>query len=89
MSLKNDRCLYKRICDATGKEIISIFSPDKPYKVYHQSEWWSDKWDGIDYGEDFNFNKSFFEQFQELVMNVPRIALMNYNSENSEYANYA
>ncbi|EKE27718.1 MAG: hypothetical protein ACD_3C00165G0007 [uncultured bacterium (gcode 4)] len=89
MSFKNDRKLYKSTCSATWKEIISIFSPDKPYKIYNQKDWWSDNWNWKDYWFDFDFSKSFFEQFQNLVVNVPRIALMNYNSENSEYWNYA
>ncbi len=49
LSFRNERKLYKRKCDATGKDIISIYSPDKPYTVYHQDYWWSDKWDPLDY----------------------------------------
>ena len=89
MSFKNDRKLYKRRCDLSWKNIISIFSPDKSNKVYHQNDWWTDCWDSLDYAKEFDFSKSFFEQFQELLNDVPRIALMNYNSENSEYWNYA
>ena len=28
LAWRNDRKLYKRKCDATGKEIISVFSPN-------------------------------------------------------------
>jgi Zn ribbon nucleic-acid-binding protein len=49
LSFRNERNLYKRDCDATGKSIISIYSPDKPYKVYNQDFWWSDNWDAMDY----------------------------------------
>ena len=49
LSFRNERKLYKRKCDATGKDIISIYSPDKPYTVYHQDYWWSDKWNPLDY----------------------------------------
>ena len=49
LSFRNERKLYKRKCDLTGKDIISIYSPDKVYTVYEQSEWWSDKWDPLDY----------------------------------------
>jgi len=55
--------LYHRDCDATGKKIISNFSPDKDYIIYEQPYWWSDKWDFRDYGKDFDFNKPFFEQW--------------------------
>ena len=61
LAFRNERKLYKRKCDATWKSIISIYSPDKPYKVYDSDFWWSDKWDPMDYGVDFNFEKSFFE----------------------------
>jgi hypothetical protein len=46
---RNERKLYKRKCDLTKKEIVSIYSPDKPYKVYNREDWWSDKWDGVDF----------------------------------------
>ena len=33
LSFRNERNLYKRKCDATEKEIISIYSPDKKYLI--------------------------------------------------------
>jgi hypothetical protein len=63
LSFRNERKLYKRKCDATGKDIISIYSPDKPYTVYHQDYWWSDAWEPMDYGRDFDFSRSAIEQF--------------------------
>ncbi len=71
-SFRNERKLYKRKCDATWENIISIYSPDKPYKIYNQDFWWSDKWDPMDYGIEFDFNKSFFEQFNNLFKEVPK-----------------
>jgi len=38
---------------------------------------------------DFDFSRSFFEQFQELVLEVPRVAIHNMQSDNSEYTNYS
>lgn len=87
LSHRNERRIYKDICDLTGKPIISLYSPDKPFKVYSQEAWWSDKWDARDYGRDFDFNRPFFEQFHELQMAVPRFSLMNTKAENSEYCN--
>lgn len=85
---RNERNLYLRECDATGKQIVSIFSPDKKNPpVYAQEYWWTDKWDPKSYGRDFDFNKSFFEQWKELFMSVPQLALNNNNSENSQYTN--
>ena len=61
LAWRNERKLYKRKCDLTGKQIISVYSPDKPYTVYDQKEWWSDKWDPTDYKKEFDFSVPFFE----------------------------
>jgi len=89
LSFRNERNLYKRKCDATGKNIISAYSPNKLYKVYDQNEWWSDKWNALDYWIDFDFSLGFFEQFLELRDKVPRMSLINSFSENSEYTNHS
>ncbi len=87
LSFRNERKLYKRKCDATGKDIISIYSPDKPYKVYNQDFWWSDNWDAMDYGIDFDFKRWFFEQFEELMKIVPKIDKLKINTQNCDYNN--
>ncbi|EKE29071.1 MAG: hypothetical protein ACD_2C00236G0001 [uncultured bacterium (gcode 4)] len=84
---RNERYLYRRNSDASGKNIISMYSPDKEFKVYEQSEWWSDRWNPLDYGQDFDFSRSFFEQFDELLKEVPRLGLMLKDNENVEYWN--
>jgi hypothetical protein len=89
LAFRNERKLYKRKCDATKKEIVSIYSPDKPYTVYHQDYWWSDAWDPLSYGKEFDFSRSAFEQFGELMQVVPRPSLLNSHTENSEYVNYS
>lgn len=88
LSFRNERKLYNRKSDMSGKSIISIYSPDKPYKVYDQDEWWSDKWDPMIYGRDFDFSRSFAEQFRELYVDVPRVSLHTINNENSYYTCY-
>lgn len=85
LSFRNKRNLYKRNCDFTGKEMISLYSPDKKYKVYDKDVWWSDKWNALDYAMIFDENKWFFEQLDELVHNVPFPNLSIVNSENSDY----
>jgi len=85
---RNERALYHRKCDLTGKSIISNYAAEKPYKVYDQKEWWSDKWNGLDYGRDFDFTRTFFEQFAELQKAVPRMNLMALSNENSDYTNH-
>lgn len=87
LAFRNERKLYHRKCDLSGKEIISIFSPDKQNKVYYQPEWWSDKWDALDYGREYDFSKPFFDQFQALLNEVPHMNLIGENNENSDYCN--
>ncbi|MDH4358513.1 MAG: hypothetical protein OEV37_00995 [Candidatus Berkelbacteria bacterium] len=81
--------LYKRKCDLCQKDIITVYSPDKKVTVYCQQCWWSDKWEPLKYGRDFDPLKPFFQQFAELKTAVPKAALMNVKSENSEYTNLA
>jgi len=88
LSFWNERNLYKRECDATGKSIISIYSPDKVQKVYNQDIWWSDNWDAMDYGRNFDFSRSFFEQYKELYQEVPSMHLYVDANENSDYVNW-
>ena len=88
LAFRNERKLYKRMCDATGRQIISIYSENMPYKVYDQKYWWSDAWDALEYGMDFDFSKNFTEQFSELLLKVPSFNLINIDSINSEYANH-
>ncbi len=87
LSYRNERKIYRDKCDLTGKPVISLYSEDKPYTVYSQEAWWGDDWDPKKYGQDFDFSRTFFEQFQELQLKVPRLALMNTRAENSEYCN--
>lgn len=85
---RNERTLYRRNCDKTGKSIVSMYAPDSRFTVYDVKEYWSDSWDSKDYGQDIDFNRPFFEQFKELQTKVPRLALMSKNSINSDYSNH-
>ena len=87
-TFRNERKLYKRKCDFSGREIISMYSPLTPYKIYAQDIWWSDKWDGLDYGKDFDFSCSFFNQFKNLIKDTPFPSVTNTNCENSDFWTY-
>ena len=88
LTYRNDRVFYNRKCDKTRQEFVSIYAPDKPYTVYHPDAWWSDDWDPLDYGRDFDFNRPFFEQFAELQKKVPLLGIHIVNCENSYFCNY-
>ncbi|MFC1655653.1 hypothetical protein ACFL3C_02175 [Patescibacteria group bacterium] len=87
LAWRNERTLYRRKCDATGKNVVSVFSSDKPLKVYNNDYWYSDKWDPLEYGMDFDFNRPFFEQFHELIEQVPQVARSAVRNQNSDYVN--
>ena len=57
---RNERNLYHRTCELSGKSLISNFAPNGGYKVYENLEWWSDKWDAKSYAQDFDFSRPFF-----------------------------
>jgi thiol-disulfide isomerase/thioredoxin len=89
LAWRNEKSLYEDNCDLCGKKVISLYAPGSPYQVYCQDCWWGDHWDPCDYGQEFNFSESFFKQYRELQLKVPRLALYNLNSINSEYTNHS
>ena len=86
---RNERSLYESKCALTDEKIISMYDPKGPYKVYSEKAWWGDGWDPMDHGRDFDFNKSFFDNFKELYLEVPKFNLVNFDQENSDYCNYS
>jgi hypothetical protein len=88
MTWRNDRSFHHRKCDLTGKPIISIYPDKTPFPVYHQSEWYGDKWDPMSYGRTYDPARPFFEQLHALMLAVPRLGMDLVNCENSDYCNY-
>jgi hypothetical protein len=39
---RNERTLYRRVCDKTGDSIVSMYAPGSRFPVYAIKEWWSD-----------------------------------------------
>jgi len=95
MSFRNERSLYKRKCDLCGMDIVSRYSPSPPsswknsLKVYCSKCWWSDKWDALEYAQEYDINKSFFDQFKEIIQKTPSPSLFQMGqSVNSDWVNY-
>jgi len=88
LSFRNERKMYKRKCDLSGKEIISVYSPDKSYLVYDQKVWWSDNWDPTQYWRAFDFERNFFDQYSDLFSVTPKVWLYSVNCTNSDYTNF-
>lgn len=88
MAWRNDRTFYQRKCDKTGEIFVSTYAPDAPYPIYKPSAWYGESWNALDYGRDFDFTKSFFENFADLMRDVPRLGIDIVGCENSDYCNY-
>ena len=87
-SFRNERNLYHRRCDLCYADIISMYTPEKQHTIYCPKCWYSDKWDSLQYGRDYNFSRPFLEQFNALMLAVPRLALVQENTINSPWVNY-
>ena len=79
--------MYKVKSDFSGKDIFSSYSPNSGYKVYEKEVWLTDQWDPMEYGQDYDFSKPFFKQFDELLHRVPLKNLNVVNGIKSDYSN--
>ncbi len=82
---RNERNLYRRKCDITGKDIISIYRPECAFKVADREHYFSDAFDPMQYGRDFDFSQPFFAQFLEFLKIVPLPSLYIQASQNCDY----
>ena len=92
LAFRNERQLYKRNCDSSGKAMITNTAPDKPYVVYSTEEYWSDARKPLDYGREFDFSRPFFPQYRELQSVAPYLALCvspDAAEFNCRYVNFA
>ena len=89
LSGRNATKLYKRKSDLSGKEFISPYPPNSTNKVYDYEEMRLDSWNPLDFGRDFDFNRPFFEQFDELYRDVPVNSRNVTLEENSDFTNNA
>lgn len=75
LAWRNERTFYRRECGLCRKSIITLYGNDEDVVVYCNPCWWSDKWDGLSYGVDFDPQRPFFEQLIDLYRRVPIPAL--------------
>ncbi|MBI4835630.1 MAG: hypothetical protein HY817_00045 [Candidatus Abawacabacteria bacterium] len=91
-SFRNRVHLYNAICAHSGKSILSCFPPEGKHTVYDADIWNGEQWNALDYGREYDFSRPFFDQFNELLHQVPLPNLLiNFNSSdnNSRYVNGA
>jgi len=89
---RNEMSLYSgRKCDLCKKNMITMYNPNSPYKVFCIDCYQGDGWDSKDYQMDYDANRPFFDQFKELLEKVPKAAIYRTNSSgpniNSDYVN--
>jgi len=90
LSWRNEHSLYYGTCFATNRRIITMYNPEYGFKIYDNDYWWTDNWDPMEYGVDFDFKRLFFEQWYELFKVVPKMARVQQGTnENSKYTNCA
>lgn len=90
MAWCNEGTLYQHTCGLTGQPIISEISPENPRPVYSVKAWWSDAWDPLDYGKEFDFSRLFFDQLHELELKVPHLCVQIEGEDiNSDYTHHA
>jgi len=88
-SWRNERALFPATCQKCQKKTISVYPPESGITIYCRPCWWSDSWDGLEYGVDFDPSRQFLEQVKNLLYRVPLPDLFGLYTtlENSEYTN--
>jgi hypothetical protein len=84
---RNEWVLYKAPSAFSGKDIFQMYAPEVGVKVYEKEVWYSDQWDPMSYGRDYDFSRPFFAQFKDLLFEVPLKNLDVLNGVNSDYTN--
>ncbi len=89
LARRNERVFYHGICERCNKKIITVFSKESNMHLYCGSCWYSDNWDGLEYGVDFDSSKTFLTQLDDLFHRVPMINLYGLytTTTNSDYTN--
>lgn len=87
MVWRNERSLYENKCSLCDRAVVSIYSPDKKFKVLCADCYWSDRWNRLESGRDYVEGKSFFAQYKDLMSNTYLLTLFATNCENCEFVN--
>lgn len=85
MAWWNEHNLYRKQDAHDGKEVFSTYPEHAPLKIYEHDYWWSDAWDPMAFGRDYDPARSFFEQMKELLHQMPRSSREIKTLTNSDY----
>ena len=81
--------LYKSNSAISSKSILSRYNPKDGLKVCSVDEFYSDEVDNIKSGRPYDFSRSFFEQWYELLNASILLSAGMLNVENCDYINGA
>jgi len=87
LAWRNERSLYRRTCSGSGRGIVATYPSDAPFPVFDHPFFFSDNWNPLAFGVEFDFNRPFFEQYGDLRQHVPRLLNYSLANENAEYGN--
>ena len=79
--------LYRSKCTLTGKDIITVYPPNRPYQPVDQATWWSDRVENLETGREYDFETSFMSQYDLLLKEAYLPCLSNEytTNQNSDY----
>lgn len=88
LTWRNERYLYKRTCEQCQQSILSNYSETSGMHVYCRTCWFADSWDASSFGQAYDTNRPFFEQWNELFRSVPQYNVFwAGENQNCDYAN--
>lgn len=82
---RNESKLYNAKSAFSGKPIVTLYSPREDLKSVLREEWFSDVWNPLEYGRNYDSEETFFTQFSRLQKPIPRAATVTMGNENSEF----
>ncbi len=75
----------KGTSDFSKENLITVLPANPRYPIYKSHEWWGDAWDPMVSGQDYNPDRSFFEQLKELQEKIPRAHQLGQNNVNCDW----
>ncbi|MFA6301325.1 MAG: hypothetical protein WC609_03170 [Candidatus Paceibacterota bacterium] len=79
----------KGVSDLSGEGLITVLPSSPRYPIYKSHEWYGDKWDPMDFGQEYDPTIPFFVQLQHLQEKVPRPHQMGENNINCDWCDDA
>jgi hypothetical protein len=75
----------KGVSDLSGESLITVLPNNPRYPIYKSHEWWGDAWDPMQFGQEYDPNRSFFDQLKELQEKIPRPHQEGENNKNCDW----